>query len=484
MKRYAVASAHPLSTLAGEEVLAEGGNMFDAALATSAALTVVQPHMNGLGSDLFAVVEDRGVRALNASGYSAALADVSFFRGKGLDKIPLHGPLSSFMVPGIVSGWSLLAEEATMPLDHLFKRAVQYAREGFKPSASLRNSIARTAQFADDDWKRIYGSVGERLVQPSLAKTLGLIAKDHGHSFYNGELAKTVESDMNRKGGLLRSSDLEGFSAEYVHSPEVRYRGYTVYTTPPNSQGVTSLYWLKLLDGMSVNGDAPDYYNKLISTMYPAYKWRAKYIGDPRFLPFSDDMLDITVRDEERTTAKKISSSDTTAFSVFDGEHGISAIQSNYMGFGSGHTVAGTGINLNNRGCYFTLDERHHNAVAPRKRTFHTLMVLLAEGEDRIYLGTMGGDIQPQVNVQILTGIIDSGMEAQKAVERPRFAWPASIYGDAELFAEEGLPISGARVMKRHDSMFGHAHCIVAGATVSKGVDPRGDGLLPIDEVK
>jgi gamma-glutamyltranspeptidase len=469
--KYAVAAAHPLAMRAGEQMLAEGGNLYDAAIATSAALTVVQPHLNGLGSDLFALVDEGKPFSINASGYAAALADIDFFVKSGYTQIPDRGPLSSFMVPGMVSAWSIMAERATMPLRHLLEPAINYAEQGFRPSDALRNAAIRM-RGADRDWNSIYGNMGDVLYQRDLAKTLRSICSDNGHSFYHGEIARAIERDMISKGGLLRFSDLDGYTATIESPLSTNYRGYTFYTNPPNSQGATALYWLRRLDG----ADMTDYYRALISSMYVAYRWRARRIADPRYLNFSETFLDEIY--EETAPRKYVSQSDTTAFSVFDGENGMSVIQSNYKGFGSGHTVAGTGINLNDRGSYFTLDASHHNSLAPGKKTFHTLMTIFAKGPERIYLGTMGGDVQPQVNVQIICNVIDRGMGIQQAVDAPRFANPASIYSSSDLYAEEGLELSGAKSLRRYDSLFGHAHSIYVGSEVLKGIDPRGDGLI------
>lgn len=460
----AVSSAHPLATKAGEEVLSEGGNVYDALIATSAALTVVQPHMNGLGSDFFAIVDDGDVRSINGSGYAAALADIDFFKRRGYNSIPDRGPLSSFMVPGLVASWMLLADRTTMHFSRLLRRAVQYAREGFPTTEQLRASIARM-KGADEDWKSVYAGTGERLVQKDLARTLELISSDGGHSFYHGEIARAIERDMIAKGGLLRYSDLDGYSAVMEEPVSTNFMGYRFYTNPPNSQGATAAYWLRLLDGRL---SSSSYYGTLISTMYEAYRWRASNIADPRYLRSVG---------ASATGGQSISHSDTTAFSVFDGDAGISAIQSNYKGFGSGHTVHGTGINLNDRGSYFTLDREHHNALSPGKKSFHTLMAIFGSGEKRLYLGTMGGDVQPQVNMQIICNLLVRGMGMQDAISHPRFAYPASIYSTSRLYAEEGLEIEGAEKVKLHDSLFGHAHAILVGETLDKGIDPRGDGF-------
>jgi gamma-glutamyltranspeptidase / glutathione hydrolase len=222
----------------------------------------------------------------------------------------------------------------------------------------------------------------------------------------------------------------------------------------------------------------------LTETMYPAYQFRDRFIGDPDRFPLPSDWLHAPkpAPVSHADTIGPAPGRDTTAFSVFDGTVGLSVIQSNYEGFGSGHTVAGTGINLNDRGCYFTLDRTHHNVVAPRKKSFHTLMATAATGPDLILLGSMGGDIQPQVNVQVLTGIIDRGLTVQEAIDAPRFAYPASIYRSASLIAEAGRGLPSVPVPD-HPSQMGHCQGIRAGSSVTVGIDPRGEGRLHIPGV-
>jgi gamma-glutamyltranspeptidase / glutathione hydrolase len=479
-----VASGHPISSAVGREVLRRGGNAYDATIAVSAALTVVQPHMNGLGSDFFAVVRDGTVRSINGSGWAAALATPEFFRDRGLRTIPTFGPLSSFTVPGLVACWGLLAERASRSLPELLAPAIGLAREGFAATPSLRRAISATRARADDDWKATYGTLraGVPLRQPTLSRTLEIIARDAGHSFYHGELARTIEQDMLAKGGLLRFSDLDTFRPEWTTPLRVRYRGWDVHTTPPNSQGATALIWLNLLQREDLAGMvAAEYVRALLRTQPIAYAYRARYIGDPRHVTFSPKLLEgnYPYAASAPFPAGPASRGDTTAFSVTDGSSGISAIQSNYMGFGSGQCVAGTGINLNNRGCYFTLAPEHHNALAPGRRTFHTLMALLARGPDReVLLGTMGGDVQPETNIQVLTRVLDRNAGIQDAIAAPRFAVPSSIYRTAALYAEKGLALAGARPVGDDRDLVGHAHGIIVGAETEVGIDPRGDGLL------
>ncbi|MBX8631253.1 MAG: gamma-glutamyltransferase family protein [Thermoplasmata archaeon] len=477
-KRYSVASNHPLSTRAGLEILEKGGNAYDALLAVSSVLTVVQPHLNGLGGDFFAVVDDHGLKAINGSGFSSALASIELFKGRGFSEIPKFGPLSSLTVPGLVSSWELISVRATMKLPDLFRRAITYATGGFRVQRSLSEAVKRYS-FGDEDWKRAYGDIREnsQLVQKDLGRTLETVSSDSGHSFYHGEIARAIEDDMIAKGGLIRFDDLDSYSAAWEEPLSTAYRNYRVYTTPPNSQGATILFWMNMLNRFKFDAIDREYFSKLLQTMQIAYDYRARYIGDPSTVKIPPTILspDYEYSPLLRPERVEKSFSDTTAFSVYDGEIGISAIQSNYMGFGSGQTIRGTGINMNNRGSYFTLDAGHHNCLAPRKKTFHTLMATVCKGPNSIYVSSMGGDVQPQINMQILSRIIDFGITPQDAVNAPRFCYPSSIYSDSILYEENGLDIEGARKVGDRSSLMGHAQAIVAGEKVEEAFDPRGD---------
>ena len=482
--RSAVASAHPLSTAAGLEVLEAGGNAFDAALAVSAALPVVQPHMNGLGGDFFAVVHDGPPWAINASGPAGARASRDHFLRAGRTRIPDRGPLSAITVPGMVAAWPILLERSVLRWKQILDPAIRLASRGFPASPSLARAVA-SAGWADPDFQSVYSRVrsGALLRQPGLARTLRAISLDSGHGFYHGELARAICRDLRRKGGLLEPSDFAAYVPDVGPPLKVRYREYTVHTNRPPSQGATALIWLNLLSRSELSSMTErSFMGRLVRTMYTAYQYRSRYIGDPRLVHFPARLLRRTAVYERRRrwAAPAPTKSDTTAFSVFDGEVGISAIQSNYMGFGSGVSIRGTGINLNNRGCYFTLAPGHPNELAPRKRTFHTLMATVATGPRMVLLGSMGGDVQPQVNVQVLCRHLDRGLSLADAIRAPRFAYPASIYGSAPLYREAGAKVEGARPLRNDRSMFGHAQGISVGEEVEVGVDPRGDGLLPL----
>jgi gamma-glutamyltranspeptidase/glutathione hydrolase len=386
------------------------------------------------------------------------------------------------MVPGLVASWAVLRQNATLRRRELFRRAIEFARQGFGPSPALRRAC-RNFSAVDSDWNEVYASlrVGRRLVQTQMARTLRTIAERGEDAFYQGTIGRSIVADAVAKGGLLRTEDLAENHAKVSRPWSVGYRSYRVHTTPPNSQGATALVWLRLLEKARLaDASSRRYFTQLLEGMFPAYACRARYIGDPRFTRFPRKLLNsgVGIALDNQPRRYRPGGSDTTAFSIYDGEIGISAIQSNYSGFGAGVTVKGTGINLNNRGSYFTLKPDHHNVVAPRKWTFHTLMAILAVGPDEILLGSMGGDIQPQVNVQVLTRMIDRNQGIQEAISDPRFAYPATIYGTAPLHVEPGISLRGARPVRLWSPSMGQAQGIMIGETVRRGMDPRGDAWI------
>jgi gamma-glutamyltranspeptidase/glutathione hydrolase len=468
----------------GLEILRSGGNAYDAALAVSAMLPVVQPHMNGLGSDFFAVLREGRSIAVNSAGPAGSEATIDRYHCGGFAHIPDRGPLSSITVPGMVGAWSVLASRGNLGWKRALAPAIRIAATGFPATPGIAGSV-RSVRWSDPDFRAEFGRVrsGLLLQRPDLAKTLLRISADGGHSFYHGSLARTICRDLARKGGLLVPSDFDTFRPEIVPPLRTRYRGYVVDTNPPPSQGATALIWLNLLAHQDLSERTErEFVGALERTMRIAYDYRAALIGDPRFLPFPRAMVRPTATYPPigAPGALRPAHSDTTAFSVYDGDVGVSAIQSNYGGFGSGILVHGTGITLNNRGSYFTLDPSHHNALAPEKRTFHTLMATCVSGPRTVLFGSMGGDVQPQVTVQVLTRHLDRLVPLKDAITAPRFAYPATIYGRAGLIREPGVPLGRARVARWGDAKFGVAQGISVGEDCEVGVDPRGDGLLPL----
>lgn len=508
--KYAVTSSHPLATLAGVDVLKKGGNVVDAAIAVSSVLCVVQNNMCGLGGDLFALIRSNGrVYGLNASGRAAEAASVDYFRNKGYTEIPKTGPLAAVTVPGIVSGWGELQRSfGTFELPELMQDSARIAEEGFPMTKNYSNSILNSSESLGRfrGWRETFlpgGSVPETgyiLKQPHLATTLREIAIGGPENFYRGDLMDRITKGIEAEGGILAAQDFEAHYATWDQPVMTEYRGFKVFETAPNSQGATVLLWLNMLedhDLSKIADGSPELMELMFRTGYATYTARARHIADPAFHPFPTEFLskEFARRLEEDSrpewTPGERTEGDTTYFAVANADGDcVSVIQSNYMGFGSGLMPPGTGVVLHNRGCYFTLEDSHHNKVEPRKRTFHTLCASIIEREGRpaFVLGSMGGDVQPQIHVQLITALVDRGSDVQLAIDSPRWGALGTIYEKSQtLVVEEGLQEQAlllrkkgypVRVLKGYSSLLGHAQAIAFGShgELMAGADPRGDG--------
>lgn len=514
-----VASSHPLASVTGLRILMRGGNAIDAAIATNAVLAVTQPNLCGLGGDLFCLIyssEDGKVYSLNGSGRSGRKATLDYFASKGYKAIPHRGPLAAITVPGCVHAWEEMVKKfGSMDMKELLKDAIELAGNGFPVSHNVSSWISHAAKTLSLEklWSDIFlpnGKIpnpGEIIKQKDLAKSLKLIAEGGSDAFYKGPIAEEIVGYLEMRGGLLTLEDFSSHSSSWEEPVRTNYRGYDVYETPPNSQGITVLHWLNLIEDYDIrNLSDADRLNLLIETMKVSYDLRNKHITDPSFYDVPVEKFlskDIALR--SRKIVKKSSSTnlsrtgihnsredDTTYFAVVD-EYGncVSCIQSLYFGFGSGVVGGRTGILLQNRGAYFSLDRNHHNRLEPGKRTFHTLCacMIIKDNEPYIILGSMGGDVQPQVHVQLITSIIDLGMDVQEAIESPRWCVQGTIYDPQEtVYMEDRFPegIVKELVKRGHKislvnpltHMMGHSQAIIVKDGVRMGgADPRGDGV-------
>ena len=443
-----VAAAHPAATLTGIDVLRGGGNAVDAALAVNAVLAVVQPHMCGLGGDLFALCYDARageVVFLNGAGRSGSRATVEAIRGRGLAAIPLVGPLA-VSVPGCVDAWATLAARyGTRPLGDLLKPAVALAADGFPVSDLLAQSIReRSALIESPEWHRIYAPegapprAGDRLRQSDLARSLAFVAEGGPDVFYRGELGARLVRHVAAGGGFLTEADLATHATRWQPPVGTTYRGVTVWETPPPTQGLTVLQALNLLEGFDLRALGPHsaaHLHHLVEAIKVAYADRERYIGDPDHVAVPvAALLDKTYATRRRALIQPRRAAagypcgdpagDTTGFVVADAAGSVIAvIQSLYAAFGSGEVPPGTGIALHCRGAAFSLDPASPSVLAPRKQPFHTLIAALVtrDGAPVAALATMGGHGQPQTHVQVLTNLLDFGMDPQEAIERPRF---------------------------------------------------------------
>jgi gamma-glutamyltranspeptidase len=514
----AVASSHPLASRCGSKVLEAGGNVVDAAIATSAMLCVTQNNLCGLGGDLFALAKlNGGIRGLNGSGGAAKAATRSFYKEKKLANIPTRGPLSAITVPGLVDAWEkLLSRFGSFELSTLLKPAIEAAENGFAIGSKYASSIEGSMKTlgAYQNWKEIFcpsgavPSIGINFKQADLGRTLKAIATEGTSSFYSGHLSERIVRGIEAGGGILSDEDFENYSATWDQPLKTTYRGLTIFETAPNSQGATVLLWLNMLENFDLSNIdlySDEFLKIYIDTCLKSYSERAKSIGDPNYLPFPSQMLSKEfsrelLHSEDITSALNYSDGvdrgDTTYFCVMSSNGDcVSAIQSNYMGFGSGLVPKGTGFVLNNRGCYFSLDPSHHNSLFPGKRTFHTLCACLAEkenGDTAFCLGSMGGDVQPQVQIQLLTAIVDHRLHPQEAIDSPRRVIPFTIYErPSEVLFEPGSYSDKdkiSQITKRMklkvetlpslSPLTGHAQSITMGQDgwLHGGADPRGEG--------
>lgn len=515
-----VASSHELASFHGAKVLSEGGNVVDAAIATSAILCVTQNNLCGLGGDLFALVKCNGrIWDLNGSGRASENATIGFYRDEmKLSAIPKRGPLACPTVPGIVHAWGELHSKfCTIELKTLLAPAISYARAGFPVTENYARSVHASAQFLGEyeGWAQIFlpnGSVpktGSLLKQPDLSNSLELIANEGPSTFYEGALAERIAEGISKQGGLVTGDDLKNHSSTWDVPLKTNYRGINVYETAPNSQGATVLLWLNMLEEYDLARkfalDTTELIELLIDTCLKSYAERSKHIADPVFHELPSDFISKKFAKSVLHSAPgaplagstvPTNSGDTTYFTIGNSKgESVSIIQSNYMGFGSGLVPRGTGFVMHNRGCYFTLDRRHHNSIQPGKRPFHTLCASMGETESRktaFTIGCMGGDIQPQVHVQLMTKMIDYGIDPQRAISGPRWVIPFTIYEKPsavylEPRFETLIPkLASARHKKKlriemfdaPSSQTGHAQAIQFGpeGSLAGGADPRGDG--------
>ncbi len=513
-RRGMVAAAHPLATLAGVETLEAGGTAADAAVAVNAVLAVTQPNMCGVGGDLFCLYYEaatRSVHFLNGSGRSGSRAGLDELRRRGMDRLPIVGP-PTVSVPGCVRAWGMLLERfGTRPLDELLVPAVR-AAEGFPISSLVSQAIQEYVTVtADPEWHRVFvpggrgPAFGELCCQPDLARTLRELAAEGPDLFYRGRVGRAIAQRLEPE-GFLTADDLATHTGEWGEPLSTTYRDVTVYETPPPTQGLAALLALNLLEGFplaTLPVHAVEHLHLLIETVKLAYADRDRWIGDPVHAPVPGGALlskDYASRRRREVDPGKAGAyafgdpeGDTTGFVVADGRGNvISVIQSLFNAFGSGVVVPGTGVTLQNRGRHFSLDPSHPAAFAPRKRPFHTLIASIATLDHRpvVALATMGGNGQAMFHVQVLTNVLDYGMDIQEAIERPRFLIGAFLPDDPAdaVYIEERVPadVRAALVMKGHRvkaapeffSKVGHAHGLaLRDGTLMGGADPRGDGI-------
>lgn len=441
----AVCTSQPLAAQAGLRMLADGGNAVDAAIATAITLTVVEPVSNGIGSDAFAIVWDgERLHGLNASGRSPAAWTPEYFGSQG---VPVLG-WNSVTVPGAVSAWAELhAKFGRLPFERLFAPAISYGRNGFPVSPKVASQWqAQVPLFAGQPGFAeafLPGGraprAGELFRSPDHAATLEKIADTRGAAFYRGELAAALEAHSTANGGAMRADDLAVHRADWVGTITGSYRGYTVHEIPPNGQGIVALIALGILEHFDMSSwavDSADSVHFQIEALKLAFADAQAYVADidhmtvpvaqlldPAYLRQRAALID----PQRALPASAGTPKGGTVYLTAADSAGlmVSMIQSNYMGFGSGVVVPGTGVALQNRGADFVTAQGHPNQVGPGKRPYHTIIpgFVTKDGAPVMSFGVMGGPMQPQGHVQVLVRIADYGQNPQTACDGPRFRW-------------------------------------------------------------
>ncbi len=466
-----VCTSQPLAAQAGLRMLAEGGSAVDAALATAITLTVVEPVSNGIGSDAFAIVWDgERLHGLNASGRSPGAWTPEYFGG---NDVPALG-WNSVTVPGAVSAWAELhAKFGKLPFERLFGSAISYARNGFLVSPTVAAQWAAQVPLfsGQPGFAEAFlpagraPKPGELFGFPDQAATLEKIAATRGEAFYRGELAERLAAHALANGGAMGADDLAAHRADWVGTIDAPYRGYTVHEIPPNGHGIVALIALGILehfDMASLAADSADSVHLQIEAVKLAFADAAAYVADIEHMtPGPQRLLDpdylrrragLIDRDRAKPGAAGAPSGGTVYLTAADAAGMmVSMIQSNYMGFGSGVVVPGTGIALQNRGANFVAAPGHPNRVGPRKRPYHTIIpaFVTKDGAPVLSFGVMGGMMQPQGHVQVLVRIADHGQNPQAACDGPRFRWVQGL----QVSCEKGFPAPTLDELRRrgHD---------------------------------
>ena len=506
-----VASSQPLATLAGVRVLMDGGNAVDAAIATAAVLGVIEPMSIGIGGDAFCLLysaKDESIKALDASGRSPYAASIEFCRKSGFKEMPQRG-IHSVTVPGAVHGWATLVDAyGSRKLPDLLDSAIGYAEDGF-PVAELTAESWRESEpkLKADEGAAINYLVNGRAPKagaifknPRMAQTLRRIAREGADAFYKGEIAEKIVRCSEKKGGLFSRKDFADHRSDWVEPISANYRGYDVYEVPAATQGFVALEMLKILeefDLKSMGAGTPDVLHLMIEAKKLAFLDRERHLADRDFMKLplrellasprvqtlrSSIRLDRTAADYNTVPM----GTDTEYVAAADSEGNlVSFIQSNFMGFGSGIVEPETAIILQNRGHLFSLDDNHPNCIGPHKRCVHTLMpgMIFHDGKPYAAVGLKGGHVQPQVQAQIISNLIDFNMTVQASISAPRFNHVDGL----KVGLEPGISASTVQELKRrgHEVVggsaesFGGAHAIVvdprSGAFVG-GSDPRKGG--------
>jgi len=516
-----VATSQPFATAAGLEVLARGGNAADAAVAAGAALNVTEPGSTGIGGDMFTLyysADTKRVTALNGSGRAPAALTLDRLKREGFStELPVFHA-HTVTVPGACAGWfDLIEKHGSLAMSEILAPAIRLAREGFPVAPLAAHAWQRGAQNQlrnafNGQEMTIEGRgprAGEVFHNPNLAHTFELVARDGRSAFYEGEIAEAIVSVIKEAGGCMSLEDLATHTSTWEEPISVDYRGLRVYECPPNGQGITALIALNLLEGFdlaSLEILSTERFHLLIEAMRLAFADARWYVADPTFskVPITDllskgyarerrKLIDPNRATIDQARGTPVSSSGTVYLSVVDRfGNACSFINSNYWGFGTGIVPKGFGFTLQNRGHNFRLDPNHPNALGPRKRPYHTIipaMVTRDNGSLYASYGVMGGFMQPQGHVQVLSALVDHGLDPQSALDLPRFCIDAETSG-GRVALEEGISANVSSDLEKmghpvytvsgYDrSLFGRGQVILNYSETGvfcAGSDPRADG--------
>ncbi len=512
-----VAASQPLAAQVGLQILREGGNAIDAAVAINAMLGLVEPHMNGIGGDLFAIVwdaESERVYALNATGRSPYALSSATFHERGLDQVPDSGPLS-WTVPGAADGWSELLERfGTRSLDEVLAPAVAYARDGFPVTEIIAGQWQAAAEALEQwpDSARTYlpggraPRAGELFTNPDLARAYEAIAADGPDAFYRGVIAERIVEFSEANGGYFSRRDFADHTSTWVDPVSTSYRGYDVWQLPPNSHGITALMMLNMLEGfdLAASGhNSAESLHAMIEAKKVAFADRTYYVADPEFnpLPVAEliskpygelrrALIDPARAATGAAPGDPLEHGDTVYLTVVDEQgNAVSLIQSIFSAFGSKVVPGNLGFALQNRATGFSLESGHLNVLEPHKRSLHTNMpgMVTLDGRPWLSYGVMGGNMQPQGHAQVLANLIDFGMNVQEAGDAARFRHFGGPDGGSVL-VESGVLEEVLEALRAlgHDvsrgdggSMGGYQAILIDPKTgvLHGGSDPRKDGL-------
>ena len=525
-----VATSQPLATAAGLEILSQGGNAADAAVAAGAALNVTEPNSTGIGGDMFALyysAETGRVTALNGSGRAPAGLTLDRLRREGFSTELPAFHVHTVTVPGACAGWfDLVERHGSLSMDQILAPAIRLAREGFPVGpitshswqSGARNQLRSAPNGQELTIDGRGPEPGEIFRNPNLARTLELVAHGGKQAFYQGEIAEAIMRVIQEAGGTMSLEDLASHTSTWEEPISVEYRGLRVYECPPNGQGITALLALNILEGFELSALAPlsaERLHLLIEALRLGFADSRWYVADRKFsaVPVAGllskqyasqrrDLIDRQRATVDQRHGTPVSSSGTVYLSVVD-RHGnaCSFINSNYWGFGTGIVPKGYGFTLQNRGHNFSLDPNHPNALQPGKRPYHTIIPAIVtkpyasqgrgdKGETLFAsYGVMGGFMQPQGHVQVLSGLVDHGLDPQAALDLPRFRIDVEESG-GRVALEEGMPERVVANLQRmghpvytvggfERSLFGRGQVILRDTetgVLCAGSDPRADG--------